>query len=41
MQSSAVYQVLKVVGYVVLALGVAAIAYATIIGASYWEGIGV
>ncbi len=41
MQTSAVYQILKLVGYLVLFLGVVAIIYAAVIGASYWEGIGV
>lgn len=41
MQTSAVYQVLKLVSYLVLLLGIVAIVYSAVIGASYWEGIGV
>ncbi|HLR78349.1 MAG TPA: hypothetical protein VK062_04780 [Burkholderiaceae bacterium] len=41
MHASLFYRVFKTVGYVVLALGVVAILYATYISISNWHGIGV
>lgn len=41
MQTPALYRIFKAIGYAVLALGVAAILYATIISITYWHGIGV
>lgn len=35
------YRIFKAVSYVVLALGIAAMLYATFISISYWDGIGV
>lgn len=41
MQESGLYQLLKVVGYVVVVAGGAAILYSGYIGVAYWSGIGV
>ena len=41
MQTQTLFSVVKMVGAVVMVLMAAAIAYATIIGISYWSGIGV
>lgn len=41
MQSSTLYQTLRVVSHVVIALGGLAICYATAIASMYWSGIGV
>ncbi|HWK72450.1 hypothetical protein [Pollutimonas sp. M17] len=41
MQALALFNVLKIIGLVVLVLMAAAIGYAGIIGISYWSGIGV
>lgn len=41
MQTPVLYRIFKAVGYAVLALGVAAILYASAISLTYWHGIGV
>lgn len=41
MQTSALYRVSRLVSIVVLALMLAAIGYASIMGIMYWSGIGV
>ncbi|WP_255398978.1 hypothetical protein [Pollutimonas subterranea] len=41
MQDSGLYRILKIVSYVVLGLGGAAICYAAVIAGMYWSGIGV
>ena len=41
MSQDLVYTIFKVVGYVVLLLILAGLCYASIIGITYWKGIGV
>lgn len=41
MQSSTLYQTLRIVSHAVIALGGLAICYAAVIAAMYWSGIGV
>ena len=41
MQTSALYNVVRIASHVVLILGAGAIAYAGIMGLTYWSGIGV
>ncbi|MDS1138946.1 hypothetical protein RE432_00755 [Pusillimonas sp. SM2304] len=41
MQAAMLYRIVRAVGWVVLALMVAAIFYACITGIRYWSGIGV
>ena len=40
-RTHALYSVVKIASYVVLALGAGAITYAGIMGLTYWSGIGV
>lgn len=41
MQSSTIYQTLRIVSHVVIVLGGLAICYAAAIATMYWSGIGV
>lgn len=41
MRTHTFYRIFKAIAFVVLILGIGAILYATYIGLSYWNGIGV